>query len=198
MRAKLKLEDKPTLGIVATLRDWKGHEDLLDAVVLLRTRDAAFCGWQLLIVGDGPEYQRLVAKTAARGLNDVVKLVGNQNNVAEWLSTFDIFVLPSYGNEGVPQGIMQAMACSLPVVSTPVGAITEAVAADRSGLIVPTRNPSALADALAKLMTDETMRCAMGKAGREIAIEQFGIDVMVDKMEAVFHQCVASHRREAI
>jgi glycosyltransferase involved in cell wall biosynthesis len=197
MRAKLGLPDKPTLGIVATLRDWKGHEDLLDAVVQLRARSPEFCDWQLLIVGDGPEYQRLVAKTAARSLNDVVKLVGNQNNVAEWLSAFDIFVLPSYGNEGVPQGIMQAMACALPVVSTPVGAITEAVAADKSGLIVPTRNPSALADALAKLMTDATMRRTMGEAGREIANEQFGIDVMVDKMEAVFNQCVASHHGEA-
>lgn len=189
MRAKLQIADKPTLGIVATLRDWKGHEDLLDAVVLLRQRDAAFCDWQLLIVGDGPEFKRLVAKIAARGLNDVVKLVGNQNNVAEWLAAFDIFVLPSYGNEGVPQGIMQAMACALPVVSTPVGAIAEAVAVDRSGLLVPTRNPSALADALTSLMRDETKRQEMGNAGHKIAQDQFGIDVMVDKMEIVFRDC---------
>lgn len=187
-RSLLGIADRPTLGIVATLRDWKGHEDLLDSVVLLRNRSAALHDWQLVIVGDGPERNRLADKIAVRALDDVVRLVGNQENVPEWLSAFDIFVLPSYGNEGVPQGIMQAMACGLPVVSTPVGAIAEAVEAGKSGLLVPTRNPEALAEALESLMMNPDSRRAMGDAGRAIASEKFGIDVMVDKMESVFRQ----------
>ena len=188
VRQKLGLDKRPTLGILATLRDWKGHEDLLDAMVLLRKQSTEHQAWQLLIVGDGPERERLIAKIAARGLNDVVSLVGNKDNVPEWLSAMDIFVLPSYGNEGVPQGIMQAMACGLPVVSTPVGAIAEAVAVNESGLLVATRNPPALAEALSKLMCDTALREKMGAAGHTIANAKFGIDVMVDKMEQVFYK----------
>ena len=187
-RAKLGLENRPTIGILATLRDWKGHEDLLDAMVLLRSQFAGFSDWRLVIVGDGPERERLVQKTAARQLNDVVKLVGNQDNVPEWLSAFDIFTLPSYGNEGVPQGIMQAMACGLPVVCTSVGAISEAVQDGRTGIMVATRNPQSLADGLALLMNNEEARSQMGTEGHAFAREHFGVDVMLDKMEAVFRQ----------
>ena len=186
MRAKLGLENRPTIGIVATLRDWKGHEDLLDAMVLLRTQFAAFSDWRLVIVGGGPEFEVLKKKTTARQLDSVVKLVGNQENVPEWLSAFDIFTLPSYGNEGVPQGIMQAMACGLPVVCTSVGAVTEAVQDGRTGIMVAKRNPQALADGLARLMNDSQMRTQMGIAGQAFAREHFGVDVMLEKMEAVF------------
>ena len=188
MRAKLGLENRPTIGILATLRDWKGHEDLLDALVLLRTQFNTFSDWRLVIVGGGPERERLVQKTSARRLDSIVKLVGNQDNVPEWLSAFDIFTLPSYGNEGVPQGIMQAMACGLPVVCTSVGAISEAVQDGQTGIMVATRNPQSLADGLAALMSDETARAQMGEAGHSFAREQFGVDVMLDKMEAVFRQ----------
>ena len=187
-RAKLGLENRPTIGILATLRDWKGHEDLLDAMVLLRSQFAGFSDWRLVIVGDGPERERLLQKTAARQLSDVVKLVGNQDNVPEWLSAFDIFTLPSYGNEGVPQGIMQAMACGLPVVCTSVGAISEAVQDGRTGIMVATRNPQSLADGLALLMNNEEGRVQMGNEGHAFAREHFGVDVMLDKMEAVFRQ----------
>ena len=186
MRAKLGLDSRPTIGIVATLRDWKGHEDLLDAMVLLRAQFAAFSDWRLVIVGDGPERERLIKKTAARQLDNVVTLAGNQDNVPEWLAAFDIFTLPSYGNEGVPQGIMQAMACGLPVVCTSVGAIGEAVQDGRTGIMVAARNPPALAVALWQLMNDQVKRAQMGRAGHAFAQEHFGVEGMLDKMEAVF------------
>ena len=194
-RAKLGLENRPTIGILATLRDWKGHEDLLDAMVLLRGQFAGFSAWRLVIVGDGPERERLLQKTAARQLNDIVKLVGNQDNVPEWLSAFDIFTLPSYGNEGVPQGIMQAMACGLPVVCTAVGAISEAVQDGHTGIMVATHNPQSLADGLARLMNDEEGRVQMGKEGLVFARKHFGVDVMLDKMEAVFRQHARTGRQ---
>ena len=186
MRTKLGLENCPTIGIVATLRDWKGHEDLLDALVLLRAQFAAFSDWRLVIVGGGPEFELLKKKTTARQLDNVVKLVGNRENVPEWLSALDIFTLPSYGHEGVPQGIMQSMACGLPVVCTSVGAISEAVQDGRTGIMVAKRNPQALADGLARLMNDSQMRAQMGSASQAFAQEHFGVDVMIDKMEAVF------------
>jgi glycosyltransferase involved in cell wall biosynthesis len=97
-----------------------------------------------------------------------------------------VFALPSWGEEGVPQAILQAMACGLPVVSTTVGAITEAVADGATGLIVPPRDVPALGAALAKVRDDAALRARLGAAGRERARRDFGIDRMLDAMEAVF------------
>jgi len=189
-RAELAMEDRPTVGIVATLRDWKGHDDLLDAWKLL---GAEFPEWRLLVVGDGPQRARLEARVASEGLAGRVRFAGNQDNVPRWLNGFDLFTLPSFGDEGVPQAIMQAMACGLAVVATSVGAIEEAVQRDRTGLIVPPRNPRALAEALGRLMADPARRSAMGAAGRERALAHFGIDRMLDKMHDVFRR-VIEHR----
>jgi len=186
-RRELRVDARPALGIVATLRDWKGHDYLLDAWARLRPR---FPQWQLLIVGDGPQRARLEARVAGEGLADAVRFVGNQDDVPLWLGSLDLFTLPSFGDEGVPQGIMQAMACGLAVVSTPVGAIEEAVQRERTGLLVPPRDAAALADALAALMADEARRRAMGEAGRAYAQAHFGIEAMLDKMETVFREAI--------
>lgn len=192
MRAKLGVADAPTLGILATLRDWKGHQQLLEAMVTLRER---FDDWRLLIIGDGPERGRLQTSVDALGLGDIVRLVGNQENVPEWLSALDLFVLPSYGSEGVPQGIMQAMACGVPVVATPVGAVAEAVQDRQTGLMTPPRDPPALARTLATLMADHAMRERMGAASLAYARSHFGIDIMLEHMLEVFELAAAERRR---
>ena len=128
----------------------------------------------------------LEAYANERGLGRLVRFTGHQDDVVPWLQALDLFALPSYGEEGVPQSIMQAMACAVPVVSTPIGGITEAVDADVTGLIVEPRNPSALAHALARLRDDGELRIRMGEAAREKALRRFGIERMLDAMEVVF------------
>lgn len=185
MRVNLGVADHLTIGILATLRDWKGHNYLLDAIKLLAVE---FPQWKLIVIGDGPQRARLEARVQNESLANTVRFVGNVDNVPEWLSALDLFTLPSYGDEGVPQGIMQAMACGLPVVSTSVGAINEAVQDGNTGLMVATRDAAALADGLGKLMRDSTLRRRMGAASLEYAQQHFGLDVMLDKMLAVFQQ----------
>lgn len=194
MRAKLGVADRPTIGIVATLRDWKGHDYLLDAFADLRKRHP---DWQIVIVGDGPRRAHLEGRVAAEGLREQVLFVGNQDNVEEWLNTFDLFTLTSYGDEGVPQVIMQAMASGLAVVSTPVGAIGEAVIGEnadsseaQTGLMVPPRDAAALGVALERLLTGDTLRAGLAAAGLRRAQERFGLDRMLDAMEAIFKQAV--------
>jgi glycosyltransferase involved in cell wall biosynthesis len=186
-RRELGVDLRPTLGIVATLRDWKGHDYLLDAWTMLRGK---FPAWRLLVIGDGPQRARLEARVAKEGLAGSVRFVGNQDDVPRWLNALDLFTLPSFGDEGVPQGIMQAMACGLAVVATPVGAIEEAVQRDRTGLIVPAKDAAALAQALGRLMGDGTLRSTMGEAGRAYAQAHFGVDAMLDGMEAVFRKAI--------
>jgi glycosyltransferase involved in cell wall biosynthesis len=186
-RRELGLDERHALGIVATLRDWKGHDYLLDAWAHLAPR---FADWQLLVIGEGPQRARLEARVAAEGLTASVRFVGNQHNVPVWLNGLDLFTLPSYGDEGVPQAIMQAMACALAVVATPVGAIEEAVQRGRTGLIVPARDAPALAAALGALLEDPARRTALGRAGREYAEAHFGLERMLDGMEAVFRRVI--------
>ncbi len=183
VRTRLHIANRPTLGILATLRDWKGHQQLLEAMAALR---ADFPEWQLLVIGDGPQREALEMRVEELKLSDRVRFVGNQDNVPEWLSALDLFTLPSYGDEGVPQGIMQAMACGLAVVSTPVGAIGEAVQDGVTGLMTAPRDPAALAATLARLMGNDGLRTQMGAAGLAYARANFGIDIMLDRMQDVF------------
>ncbi len=182
-RSGLGLPDRPTLGIVATMRAWKGHAFLFDA--LASTRDA-WAGWQVVVVGGGPDRALLEAHVARNGLAELVRFAGHQEDVVPWIQSLDLFALPSYGEEGVPQSIMQAMACAVPVVSTDIGAIAEAVEPGVTGLFAEPRSASSLAATLAQLRDDAELRARFGAAARAKAERTFGIDRMLDRMEQVF------------
>jgi glycosyltransferase involved in cell wall biosynthesis len=180
-RAGLELPDAALLiGIVATLRSWKGHRYLLEAFSRLGRRDA-----QLLVVGDGPQREALAGQAAELGIQDRVTFAGNRSPVAPWLQSLDIFALPSYANEGVPQALVQAMATGLPCVTTAAGAIPELARDEDNALVVPMQDASALAAALARLLDDGALRARLGDAARRAA-GQFDIEGMLDRMEALF------------
>jgi glycosyltransferase involved in cell wall biosynthesis len=189
-RAQCGVDERPAVAIVATLRDWKGHDDLLDAWSGLQVK-----GWQLLVIGDGPRREHLERRVEAMGLGNDVRFTGNQDDVPAWYACADIAVLPSYGDEGVPQSLMQAAACGLPAISTPIGAIAEAVRDGKTGLLVPARDVKALASALSYLMTHDDLRRHLGRAAREYAQRHFGIDRMLDGMEAVFAGVIGTRHR---
>ena len=182
-RQRLGLRQQHTLGCVATLRTWKGHDYLFEAIALDRT---GWNEWAIVIVGDGPHRPKLEAHLAALGLGDTVRLVGQQDDVVPWLQAMDLVTLPSYGEEGVPQAIMQAMACGIPVVSTPVGAIAEAVDQEVTGLLVEPRSAEALALGLARLRDSTALRARFGTQARQRALRDFDIGLMLDRMETVF------------
>jgi glycosyltransferase involved in cell wall biosynthesis len=146
------------------------------------------------VIGDGPRRAHLEERLRALDVGASVRFTGNQDDVPAWLACLDIVVLPSYGDEGVPQSLMQAAACGLPAVSTPVGAIAEAVVHAETGLLVPPRDVPALVRALSALMQDAAMRERMGRAAHRYAQAHFGIDAMLDRMEAVFERVAAPAR----
>ena len=181
-RAALGLEvAAPLVGIVATLRSWKGHRYLLEAIAGMARKDV-----RLAIVGDGPQRAALEARAGELGIAARVRFAGNQDDVAPWLHAFDIFCLPSYANEGVPQALMQAMACGLPVVTTPVGSIDEIVSDGTTGVLVAPENAAALQAAIERLLGDEGARRALGERAAATARERFGEARMVERMLAVF------------
>lgn len=182
-RRELDLSEGPCLGILATLRNWKGHAYLFEAFAQLADE---FRDWQLLVVGDGPQRSNLEKLAIRLNLAQRIHFAGNRDDAERWFQAMDLFALPSYGDEGVPQSIMQAMATGLPVVSTPVGAIAEAVDEGGSGLLVEPRNAIALAAALRRFMVDPELREQFGVAGLARARERFGLDLMVDRMIHIF------------
>ena len=174
-------QDARVVGIIATLRSWKGHQYLLDAFAQLSDQNT-----RLAIVGDGPQREALQARIAELNLGDRVIMPGNQRDVLPWLQALDIFVLPSYANEGVPQAILQAMLCGLPIISTPIGSILEAIQHEQTGLIVEPRNAQQLHGAISRLLHDPELRHQLGVAARTRAQEKFGLDTMLDRMEVIF------------
>ena len=178
--------DTYIIGIVATLRSWKGHRFLIEAMAGIR--DA-----HLLIVGDGPQRAALEALIADLLPGGRATMAGQQADVVPWLHALDAFALPSYANEGVPQAILQAFACALPVVTTAAGAIGEVALHEDTALIVPMRDSHSLAGALERLRTDPALAQALGARALKQAHERHGEGAMLDAMEAVFRATIAAH-----
>jgi len=180
----------PLVGIVATLRSWKGHRFLVEAVTLLAHRDA-----QLLIIGEGPQREALQRQIAELALSERVRLTGNQNDVAPWLAALDVFALPSYANEGVPQALVQAMFVGVPCVTTDAGAIGEVAVADHTALVVARENPIALAAAIDRVLGDKALGQRLVDAARARVAARFSLDAMLDRMEAVLRRAVDERSR---
>ena len=173
------------IGIVATLRSWKGHRFLIDALASLKRDDLS-----LIIVGDGPQRTALEARIAERGLKPQVRMAGNQDDVVPWLQAFDLFSLPSYANEGVPQALVQASLAGLASVTTAIGAISEVAVDGETAVIVKPQDATDLARGLARLIDDPALRARLGQAARARAVAHFGYAAMLDRMEALFQDVV--------
>ena len=177
------------IGIVATLRSWKGHRFLVEAMSRLAHRDA-----RLVIVGDGPQRAALVAQVAATGLRDRVTFAGQQHDVARWLAALDVFALPSYANEGVPQALLQAMFAAIPCVTTDAGAIPE-IARDReTAYVVAREDPAALAAAIDHVLDHPGESAAIAQRARAFVVPRYGLETMLDRMEDVFRRALAERR----
>ncbi len=174
------------LGIVATLRSWKGHLYLLDAFSRIEAPD-----WKLLIVGDGPMREALQKRADELGMQGRAIFVGQQTEPEKWLRALDIFCLPSYANEGVPQALIQAMMTELPIVTTPVGAIGELISDGSTGLIVTPKSAEALATAISKLMRDTATAAALGQRARAAAVASYSREAMLDHMTRIFESVLA-------
>jgi glycosyltransferase involved in cell wall biosynthesis len=187
-KARLGLDPaQACIGIVATLRSWKGHRYLVEAFAALKQREA-----RLLMVGDGPVRDALQEQVAQLGLAQRVLMPGNQAEVTPWLQALDVFVLPSYANEGVPQALMQAMAAGVPVISTPIGSIEELVRHGETGLLVPPRDADALRAAIERLLAEPDLGQRLAQAALAWVRERYSRERMLERMEAIFLGLAAS------
>jgi glycosyltransferase involved in cell wall biosynthesis len=172
-------------GILATLRSWKGHLYLLDAFKLLREEDT-----RLLIIGDGPMREQINRRISDLGLQHTVMTVGQKHKPELWLNTLDVFCLPSYANEGIPQAILQAMFTALPIVTTSVGGIPEVIVHQESGLLARPRDSENLALNMRYLYENASARNELGQRARLHAQNKYSRFKMLDSMEEVFTRVI--------
>jgi len=155
-----------SVGRLAAPKDWS---TLLSALTELDPETFA----ELVIVGDGPERERVEHEVKMRSLGRL-RLLGERDDVPDLLSDADVFVLASR-SEGLPLSVVEAMAAGLPVVASDVGGLHELVRNGETGVLVPPGDPAALADALRPLLVDRELRRRLGSAGRERAKALFDL-----------------------
>jgi glycosyltransferase involved in cell wall biosynthesis len=168
---------------VGSLVENKGHRILIDSMRMLVPEYPAL---RLLIVGDGPLRSELEGLVGRLKLSGRIKFTGIVKDIDSVLVLADIFILPTRYREGMSLALLEAMQQGLPIISTFIGGIPEAVEHERTGLLVPSGDVRALADAIARLAADANLRQAMGNAARRRCEQRFTVEKMVAQIESLY------------
>jgi glycosyltransferase involved in cell wall biosynthesis len=185
-----KAPDELLVTTIGNIRRVKGHDIFIKAAASIMPR---FPKVSFSIAGDVLEadyFQELQTLVRDLNLSDHFHFVGGITNLGEYLSTVDIFVLPSR-SEGFSNAIVEAMAAALPVVATSVGGNAEAVEDGVTGLLVPPEDPAALSAAIIRLLSDPSQARTMGIAGKALAAENFTTEAMMNRITAVYRDLLA-------
>jgi glycosyltransferase involved in cell wall biosynthesis len=169
VRARLGLKDEPVVGFLGTLRPWHDVATLVRAIGLLRRRTPAP---RLLIVGDGPERERLEELARSQGIVEAVTFTGAVANAAVpgYVGAFDVAVVPYGGARGhyfSPLKLFEYLAAERPVVAADVGDIGRCISHGETGLLYPPGDAEALAGAIGALLSDRARAGSLARAGRE-------------------------------
>jgi glycosyltransferase involved in cell wall biosynthesis len=170
---------------VGRLEPVKNHLDLLCA---FREVAAVHPNARLLIAGQGSLQAATEQRIVELGLAERVHLLGVRRDIPDLLNATDAFVLPSLW-EGMPLTLLEASATALPIVATDVGGNAEAVLEGKTGYLVPVKDTEALAQAMLRVMNlSEADRSAIGQAGRAHVVQNFDLERVVDRWEALYRE----------
>lgn len=175
---------------VGRLQPWKGVDTAIAALPHIP-------GATLLIVGDGEERSRLEQLTHTAGLSQRVQFLGAlpRTELPRIYSSVDLLLATSFASETFGISLVEAQACGLPVVATRFGGFPEVVDEGRTGLLVPPRDPQALADAVRSLLENPTQRAAMAAAAPRWAA-QFSWPAVVDRVESAYRAVLCRAKGE--
>jgi glycosyltransferase involved in cell wall biosynthesis len=149
---------------------------------------------RLVMVGDGPLHAAAQQMLAAAGVADLAWLPGERHDVPEILRGLDCFVLPSLG-EGISNTILEAMASGLPVIATQVGGNPELVIEGRTGALVPTSDPEAMAQAIVGYATNPEQARVAGQTGRVEIERRFSMEAMVGAYQELYDHSLRFDRQ---
>ncbi len=181
-----------TIVCVARLRPVKNLGVLLAACRGVKDRGLPF---RLIVIGDGPSRPELECERTRLGLDAEIRFIGAQDHatVRDWWQRATVGVLSSR-SEGMPVSLMEAAACGVPAVAPGVGGIPELIEHGVTGFVTPVDAPSAIADALAALLTSPGLRATMAVAARQRAEARFSSTAQVDGLLRLWTSVVRSRR----
>ena len=186
--------DAKVVGIVGRLVPEKAHEDFIDAIRILSQEDPSIIG---LVIGEGECEKALHKKVYDLGIEKNIHFAGYRNNLQDLYPAMDVFVMSSL-REGLPLTMLEAMAAGVPVVATEVGGIPECIRDKQSGLLIPPRNPRALAEAIRKILNDDGLRQTLIAGAKADVTARFSIERMVKDHEAVYQDVMNMSREGAV
>ncbi len=181
----------PVIGSVGHLRPEKAFEILVEAAAVLRQDHPELA---LLIAGEGPERLAIETAAAGLGLDNCVHLLGARDDIPDILAALDVAVCCS-DFEGGPLSVMEYMEAGLPVVATRVGGLPELVEEGESGLIVPPRDPAALASAVGRLLEDPDLGERLGRRGQELRRRKWDLDSWSRQLDGLYDTLLSRRRR---
>jgi glycosyltransferase involved in cell wall biosynthesis len=181
--------DTSIVAVHCRLSEMKGIDYFLDAASLILER---FPHTRFLVIGDGNHKKSLEEHAARAGIQDRVVFTGFRLDMSALLSAITISVSPSL-SEGLSNSLLEALAAAIPVVATRVGGNPELILDGVTGLLIPPRDPVALAAAVSRLLADPDFGTSLGRAGREMILSRFSMAQAVRRTE-LFYQDLFERR----
>jgi glycosyltransferase involved in cell wall biosynthesis len=193
LRRELGFDDDVLLvGVVARVVAIKGPHVFLGAAARLKEQCPNV---RFLVVGDGAFRPECEALAKALGLGGSVRFLGWRRDIPEVLSALDLVVLPTVMDfEGTPVALIEALATGRAVVATDVGGVVDVIRPGQTGLLVPPNDPSALADAMRRLLGDPRTRETFGRNGQELVRERYPRERMVAETETYYRELLEAVR----
>ena len=189
------VRDRPwRLGLFSRLSPLKGQEIALRACARLLRRGVPV---QLCLAGDQPgqpEHRALEALAASLGIQAAVEWLGVRQDMPALIASVDVVLMPSTYPESFGRGVIEASAVGRPVVASEIGALGELISDRQNGMLVPPRDPVALADAVERLIAYPSLRRRCLAIGRRRAESEWSLRRMVEQTEAVYDECLRRPR----
>ena len=186
MKKELGINGEKIIGVVGRLRSEKGHEFLFRAMAGVLQ---SFPSVRLLIVGDGPDKEKLKDIAVGLDIDKVIVWAGakTQEETFSLYGIMDVVVVPSQF-EGFGLTAAEAMAAGVPVVATDVGGLRDVVDRNSTGFLVPYDDARRLREAILRLLRDDTLAQKMGTEGEKKVARLFSLSTFEASMSAVYHQ----------
>ncbi len=183
-------ENEAVILSVGRLSNEKAHMDLIMAFKQLREKNPDL-DCKLMIVGDGPERDRLESLAARSGASQRIIFAGQVADVQPYYSMASVFALSSH-TEGSPNVLLEAMMASVPIVATAVGGVPEIVENDVSALLVPASDPAAMAAAIARLLVDAEFSERLTRNAERLVVKNHSPEEYVQSLISIYGETVSA------
>ncbi len=181
-------EGKVVISFASRLLKDKGVVEFAEASRTLRQRGIVATFWLIGTPDPGNANTVTQAQLDAWEQEGLLKCLGYRADIAELFAQSHIVALPSCYGEGLPKVLIEAAACGRAVITTDHPGCRDAIEADVTGLLIPTKDSAALADAIERLISNPEQRQQLGRAGRELAEKAFDVEKVIDEHIQVYEQ----------